>query len=301
MGLGLPGANDGAYYVANGAHGEYQYLTLESIVEAFVATYIGKDKICEGVNVSDVHFHATRALQELSYDTLRSIRSQELEIPPSLQMLLPRDFVNYVKFTWSDSGGVEHVIYPTSRTSNPTDIGYTASTDTYAFTGNVLNSDEVSDTVTNFKSATPVDNQNNSDDDDYDLLNGQRFGLDPQQAQVNGSFFIDYATGKVHFSSNIAGKTVIIKYISDGLSAGSKTDSDIPDGAAVVHKFAEEAMYKHILYACLLARKDSSPPTLQMIKKERFAATRNAKIRLSNIKIEEITQVLRGKSKIIKH
>ena len=36
-------------------------------------------------------------------------------------------------------------------------------------------------------------------------------------------------------------------------------------------------------------------------QKEKFAATRKAKLRLSNIKLEEITQVLRGKSKWIKH
>ena len=36
-------------------------------------------------------------------------------------------------------------------------------------------------------------------------------------------------------------------------------------------------------------------------RKEKIAATRKAKLRLSNIKIEEITQILRGKSKIIKH
>ena len=36
-------------------------------------------------------------------------------------------------------------------------------------------------------------------------------------------------------------------------------------------------------------------------KKEKFAAIRKAKIRLSNIKAEEISQVLRNKSKQIKH
>ena len=36
-------------------------------------------------------------------------------------------------------------------------------------------------------------------------------------------------------------------------------------------------------------------------KKEKFAATRQAKLRLSNIKLEEITQIFRGKSKQIKH
>ena len=36
-------------------------------------------------------------------------------------------------------------------------------------------------------------------------------------------------------------------------------------------------------------------------KKEKIAAIRQAKLRLSNIKIEEITQIFRGKSKQIKH
>jgi hypothetical protein len=37
------------------------------------------------------------------------------------------------------------------------------------------------------------------------------------------------------------------------------------------------------------------------LEKERYAKLRNAKIRISNIKLEEITQVMRGKSKWIKH
>ena len=37
------------------------------------------------------------------------------------------------------------------------------------------------------------------------------------------------------------------------------------------------------------------------LKKEKYAYTRTAKLRLSNLKIEELTQILRGKSKQIKH
>jgi hypothetical protein len=39
---------------------------------------------------------------------------------------------------------------------------------------------------------------------------------------------------------------------------------------------------------------------VQRFKKERFAESRKAKIRLSRIKIEEFTQVLKGLSKPIK-
>jgi hypothetical protein len=68
-----------------------------------------------------------------------------------------------------------------------------------------------------------------------------------------------------------------------------------------VHKFAEEAMYKWISYAILSSKSNIPEYQVNRLKKERFAAIRKAKLRLSNIKIEEITQILRGKSKQIKH
>ena len=138
-------------------------------------------------------------------------------------------------------------------------------------------------------------------DDEYGSLVGARYGIDPQHAQANGSFFIDESAGKFHFSSNISGKTVVLRYISDGIAATSNTSQAIDLTKSLVPKLAEEAIYKHMLYGVLSARKDSPAGTLAQIKKERFAETRKAKLRLSNIKLEELTQILRGGSKIIKH
>ena len=88
------------------------------------------------------------------------------------------------------------------------------------------------------------------------------------------------------------GETIALEYISDGLG----TDAEMK-----VHKFAEEAMYKHIAHAILATRANTQEYLVARFKKERFAAIRQAKLRLSNIKIEEITQIMRGKSKHIKH
>jgi len=60
-------------------------------------------------------------------------------------------------------------------------------------------------------------------------------------------------------------------------------------------------MYKHIAYAIVSTRSNVPEYIVQRFKKEKFAETRKAKLRLSNIKLEEITQILRGKSKQIKH
>jgi len=68
----------------------------------------------------------------------------------------------------------------------------------------------------------------------------------------------------------------------------------------VVHKFCEEACYKHIMYGILSSRSNIPEYIVQRFKKEKFAETRKAKIRLSNIKIEEFTQIVKGMGKQIK-
>ena len=299
MGLTLPGDNDAHYYGTPSERGKYQFLTLEDVVETFIATYVGVGKICENVRANDVYFHATRALQEFSYDIFRSINSWEIVVPDTLTTVLPRDFVNHVKLSWSDGAGIKHVIYPAIKTSNPTDIQQN-SDGTYYTSGNNLVSDDTSDTWENYKAAKPNEQQQDDyNDNDYKTMTDERYGIHPEHAQINGSYFIDYKNGNIHFASSLSGKTLVLDYISDGMNAGDS--GNVPYGAALVHKFAEEAMYKHIAYGCMLAMKDSSPGMLALLKKERFAETRKAKLRLSNIKIEELTQVMRGGSKWIKH
>ena len=422
-----------AYYDGDN-FGGYQVTSLQTIIDNFLATYVGEGKLLQNTLAADVSFHAHRALQELSFDTLKSCKSQEIEIPPSLTMPLPQDYVNYIKLSWVDSSGIKHIIYPTSKTLNPKailqnsdgdynltavgtlvsgsstivlDASYTnilvgmtvsspnittttvettstvsgittitvavaggatyTGTETLSFSnppdllaqeanslvltglawtsgddkitatssnnvevgmlvshedfavgttvidvnglvittstnatatetsGNVnfVSYEPISDTWSSYKSATPSENNNDDyEDDTYWPAEGSRFGLDPQHAQVNGSFYMDCSAGKIHFSSNISGKTVILEYISDGHGTTEEM---------VVHKFAEEAMYKWIAYGCLSARIDVPEYVINRYKKERFATTRKAKLRLSNIKLEELTQILRGKSKQIKH
>tara|TARA_R110000765_G_scaffold273401_1_gene372130 strand:+ start:314 stop:1249 length:936 start_codon:yes stop_codon:yes gene_type:complete len=311
--MGIVRDTPSTYYGTSGVHGSYRYIPLSEIIDSFAATYVGKGKLCEGVVLSDVNFHAMRGLQELSYDTLKSTKDWEVKIPSTLVLVMPLDYVNYIKVAWSDSNGIERIIYPTSKTSNPFDVnetledwgGFTPTNDVAGVTETAgTGTNDTSDTWTNYKSQTASDiGSVDADDmdDEYGNLVGGRYGIDPQHAQANGSFFIDEKSGKFHFSSNIAGKTVVLRYVSDGIASVSLTDQSIDLTKSMVPKLAEEAIYKHILYGVLLARRDSPAGLLAQIKKERFAETRKAKLRLSNLKLEELTQILRGGSKIIKH
>jgi len=497
MGL-LDNTTQQSYYQGDD-HGNYQFTSLDDIITQFKIAYVGESKLISKIKRADISFFAQRALQELSFDTFKSCKSQEILLPPSLQMILPRDYVNYTKVSWVDSSGVKHPLYPTSKTSNPTKIiqdsdgnyefpgahpvlvnqdfsstfavpwyksdvwtegtiaqqnvvlgtdaiavvsgelkftqhvhnswskdksrlyyayqkidvsnlntielsakgtaaaaatgvtggtlvmglidfdptgtntlnysasnnyseladpttinwlqtidnenaylewlpGSSAETKTFIEDSaidvsnhndvwviitskvdfstpsttasgvnsiddivltnteilNVLKTDpSTSTTWDNYKSNTPSENSNQDYEDDIHWkMKSNRYGLDPQHAQVNGSFYIDCKSGKIHFSSNVSGQTVVLDYISDSLG----TDEEMQ-----VHKLAEEAMYKHIAYAIVSTRSNIPEYIVQRFKKEKFAETRKAKLRLSNIKLEEITQILRGKSKQIKH
>jgi len=500
--MGLLNNNTHKEYYQGNDYGNYQFTSLEDIINQFMVVYVGENKMIPKASRIDVAFHAQRALRELSFDTLKSVKSQQIDLPPTLVMPLPHDYVNYTKLSWADSSGIKHPLYPTNSTSNPFQImqeddgeysfpeelelivnndfsaatigdrkpappwyrnslpninnyatiyanyliinevmtfyhrtrGLTSSygddsgwghamamwqqidvsdqdyvdisakgtavdmtngpgvlrfglstnpgdsntknlnDQTYASSGTnhlpeifdltapgsvgsyiewrsddgtevskellkvdvrahnqvyvlIVSYQEFSDinetlTATNYiddvsvtnsyastklqpavgntaesstwnsyKANTPSENQDDYQDDTYWPANGERYGLDPQHAQVNGSFYIDPRFGRIHFSSNISGKTVILDYISDSLG----TDAEMQ-----VHKFAEDAMYKWITHA-IISTSSYGQQLAPRFKKEKFAAVRQAKLRLSNIKLEELTQVLRGKSKQIKH
>lgn len=510
MGL-LDSTTQRSYYQGND-FGNYQFTSLEDIINQFMVVYVGDNKVIPKASRIDVAFHAQRALAELSFDTFKSVKAQEIVVPATLQMVLPHDYVNYTKLSWADSSGIKHPLYPTNSTSNPfsiqqdslgnyalgdsitpifnadfstalvdpwffsepiivgtdptglhavgddtigivdgvltfkhhawwhysgemsrayavwqkidvtgidyielsatgtsapasgtaedgvlyfgistvpgdvavnpqqangtiaqigngfnmiqsnninpPDLGYiewidgtssskvledadsidisaynevyvivksylnftglnspntstttsantTASTNSiddisiYFSTGLSANPEDRLRTLTagsstiwsSYKSGTPSENQDDYQDDTYWPANGERYGLDPQHAQANGSFYIDNRLGKIHFSSNISGKSVILDYISDSLGT---------DGEMQVHKFAEDAMYKYIAHA-MISGSSYGQQLVPRLTKEKFAAIRKAKLRLSNIKLEELTQILRGKSKQIKH
>ena len=294
MGL-LDNQTQAQYYASSNSanYGNYQFTTLENIINAFMYIYVGEGKIISKANRTDVQFHAMRAVQELTYDVLKSFKSQEIEIPNTLSMTLPQDYVNYIKLVRVGSDGIERNLYPASKTSDP----FAISQDTdgnYQFTGDDLTEQTPSNTSENFADAIPTNYQlydiNYSSDVEISV-EGRRYGLDPQHSQINGSFFIDNLRGLIKFGSALAGITVTLHYVSDGLG----TDSEM-----VIHKFCEEACYKHIAYGILSTRSNIPEHLVQRYKRERFAETRKAKIRLSNIKIEEFTQVLRGIGKQIK-
>jgi hypothetical protein len=240
-------------------------------------------------------------LQEFSYDTLKSVKSQELTIPPSLSVIIPQDYVNYTAISYIDQLGVKHPIYPANNlTTSPYEVPIQDAQGQP--TTDSIGDNLEGTSITNERWATANDRllNGNITAEDYwayggyltgNPFYGQRYGNEAQYAQRNGWFNMNERDGVIAFSSNLKDRLIVLEYISDGLAYD--LDSRIP-------KMAEDALYAHILYSILASRINQPEYVIQRLKRDRAAKLRNAKIRLSNIKLNEIVQVMRGKSKWIK-
>jgi len=296
------GAEDAIGTAVQENYGGYGYTSLNDIINGFIATYVGTQKLIADVKRTDVIFHAKRGLQEFSYDTLKSIKSQELTIPSSLSVIIPQDYVNYVNISYIDPLGVKHPIYPANNlTIAPYEVplqdgpGGNPTQDNFGD-----NLEGSSQTLELWGEANDSLLNGNITAEEYWAYSGwltgnpflgQKYGNEPQYTQRNGWFNMNERDGTIAFSSNLIDKRIVLEYISDGLAY--ELDMRIP-------KMAEDALYAHILYSILAGRINQPEYVVQRLKRDRSAKLRNAKIRLSNIKLSEIVQVMRGKSKWIK-
>ena len=287
-------------------YNSYSYIKVEDLVNNFLVAYVGEGKLIPSVKRTDVIFHTKRALQEFSYDTLRSIKSQELTIPYHLSVPIPQDYVNYVNVSWVDDSGVTRIIYPTTLTTNPytkpiqdsegiatqdnegQNLTGTSITEKRWDDRNTALLQEIRDDITGRLIADGLYGWYGNWFYGY----GQRYGMQPEVSQINGWFTINERNGTFSFSSDLKDKIIVLEYISDGLSY----DQDMK-----VPKLAEEAVYAYLSHVILASRINQPEYIIQRLRREKSAKLRNAKIRLSNIKPNEFVQIMRGKSKIIKH
>ena len=284
-------------------YGNYEYTSLDDVIDNFLIAYVGAGKLIPSVKRTDVIFHAKRGLQEFSYDTLKSVRSQELTVPLSLTLTIPQDYVNYVRFSWIDQMGVQHTIYPANEltlrpymnpvqddSGSPTQDNFDSNLEGTSQTEKAWNDNnprKLSGAFLNDYNVADLYWQNY-----YNNALGQRYGLNPVTSQRNGWFVIDDRRGQFGFSSDLKDKLIVLEYISDG----NAYDLDVK-----IPKLAEEALYSHILYSILSTSVGVQEYIVQRFKRERSAKLRNAKIRLSNIKLDQIVQVFRNQSKWIKY
>jgi hypothetical protein len=292
------------YYTNNGVvpedqnWGSYQYVSLADIVNNFMAMYVGNDKLVNNVKRYEVIFHAKQGIKMLHYDALRAIKTIEMNVGSNLKFILPSDYVNYVRISILING----VLRPLheNRQANSA-LGYLQDNN-----NNILfdNNGEVLVGT----SRLDLDRINQTLYEGPGLYNGcygwcvdglwcfgyevgARFRVDPASLSAGPHFRIN--NGVIDFSSGVSDQLIVLEYISDGMANGNESE-------IVVHKFAEEFVYRYVKWCLLNAKLGVPMYERKMARDEKHAELRNTKLRLSNLHPSRLLMTLRGQGQQIK-
>ena len=284
--------------------GSYQYVTLENIVNNFMLMYQGNNEIINNINRYQVLFHAKRGVQELNYDAMKEIKILELQVCDQLRFVLPPDYVNWVRISEQRDG----MLFPMTENIQTNWSGaYLQDNDCrilFDIDGNVLKpTDSFLDIQrlngqqqSMYLGSGPYNGQMGWNVDgnwcfDYNVQ--ARFGLNTETANINPTFSINKKGGVINFTSVMAGKFVVLEYVSDGLENGD-------DSSVSVNKMFEEFIYAYIKYSILNGRFGVQEYVINRARKDKSSLLRNAKLRLSNIHPGRLLMNMRGQNKLIK-
>ena len=281
----------------------YQHVTLSNIVNDFMLAEVGDGMLIPHVKQQLVEFHAQRAIQELNYDTLQSVKSREYQVEGDLFIKLPQDFIHTVGVFWLDDNGLKHYMNERVDSGNPEaplyddDGNYLYDENGTRLDANISTSlNEYNDRASKESFSTYLNYfagsfENEELYDRYYGYYGRRYGADPKHLNVNGTYVHDKAEHLIYIESTFTNRQIVLDYISDGLG-----DFD----TIKVHKFAEEAVYSYIRFKLIYGQRNMPLYEKQMAKKEYSISKRRAKHRLSQLG-QSLADTFRGKSKWIKH
>jgi hypothetical protein len=275
------------YYNSESDWGSYQYIPLSQLVDNFILNFVGDDKLLSNVKRYNVLSHFKRGIQEFNYDTVKEVKVLELELNDNLLLTIPHDFVSYVRISVVGQDGL---LRPLSKDSR-TEIGFAYLQDheyniLFDEDGYPLEAEET-EMIKRYKVGAPY-----SDVDCFEETNSANYGIKPDLNR-NGFFNIDKRRGVISFSSNIKGKVIVLEYVSDGLEYNNGEE-------VMIHKLAEEALYSYVKYAILNNKHGVQEYIVRRAEKNYFRDLQNTKIRMLDLRGDELLIMLNGRKKWLK-
>lgn len=283
----MPSLNPEIFY-SDPAKNSYVYVSLEDIVDDFISTYTGNSTIIGKANRRKIVRHAKMGIKQFTMNALRDFRAVELELGDTLDIVLPPDFVSYVRISYVNPSTGELMVLSENRDSvmgtaylQDHNANILFDNDGFILEGTTYY-DGLNDTITQRNFVSGVDMESQETD----------YRLDPTK-NINGTFQINTRQGRIHFSSDNASRVIMLEYVSDGLEFTDEADIK-------VSKLAEVAILNYINYNMMFS--DAGIPMYEKneAKKRFHAEYTNAKIKMMDIRIADTMLVLNAKRQYLR-
>jgi hypothetical protein len=276
------------YYTDEDNHGSYSFIPLEQVVNNFTQNYLGDDTLHGNIPRSKVIYQAKQGIREFTFGALKSPKVVELELGDNLDIIIPYDYVDYIRISWVNKETGQ--IHPMSvNTKTPLGVAHLQDNSAeilFDNTGDILIGTTAIEHINDQLKHHNTDGFN--DGGFYGAYGwgnwysiNQNWRLDTR-LNANGTFNISPDGKRIHFSSESAERIILLEYISDG--------NELLEKDMKIHKYAEDALYAYINDR--LSKNSIRLPDYEKrnIKRTYDTLYRNARVRLLGIKPQEFMQ-----------
>lgn len=275
-------------YYSDPAANSYIYVSLENIVDDFIDTFTGNGTLIGKANRRKIVRHAKMGIKQFTINALRETKKVELELGDTLDIILPPDYVNWVRVSYVNPTNGD-LMFLSVNDDLPAGTAYLQDHDAnilfdndgFILEGTTYHSQlKDSITVRNFVSGFDIEGETTD------------FKLDTTK-NINGAFKPIPREGRMHFSSDNASRVIMLEYVSDGLEFLNEADIK-------VSKLAEIAILHYINFNMMFS--DAGIPMYEKKQAEKIyrAEYTNAKIRMMDVRIADTMLVLNAKRQYLR-
>lgn len=266
-------------------HGNYQYVTLNSIIEDMVEDSLDPDSLLKNSRRSQFLKHTKRGIRAMNFNALNNPKILELEVGTSLSMILPVDYVDWIRLSVIKDDGFMYLLGENKNMN-------IAKTYLQAHDYQILFSDK--------GDPLEADSSNNAFASPFTRRVfhpsqcGDQKNQDTSMYNVNGEFNIDNERGAIAFSSDLSEMPIVIEYVSDGLE-----DEKIFGGNLKIHKYIVDAVHDYVFWQIIRKKRNVTAVEKGSARHEYFNSRRLAKQRISNFKVHEVLKAMTSATKFI--
>lgn len=264
-----------SYYSDEDQYGNYQYVSLKTILDGLLMEMEGDDDhYLKNLSRSLLLRYAKDAIREVNKEAANDVKGFSITVPDNLTWPLPQDFVKFVRISVNlldkVTGSYRLHKLDVNRNMNmmPDYLQDDQGELLFDSDGNILEADGINVMGSPYKRYKWCQNV-----DSYKLSQWGEFNYDRRI---------------MAFSSDLSDKEVVVEYVSDGLSA------DLSESEITVHKYIRRPIEDFIYYLAI-RRKRNIPQSEKEVAKRTFKTSLHAaKMDMADFDLNQIAKAVRG-------
>lgn len=279
----------GTYYEDKDNWGSYSFTTVNKVIDnLYLEAESDSDSYIKNVPRHLLVRYAIQGYKELNLSTNTSVKAIELGIGEKLQMVLPHDFIDYTEvFVVGEDCKLYLLDFNKDLNISPSYLQDDKYELLFDDLGNLIEVDGNNIYRKPYKSFL-VDGvyRDGCCCSGWSYSNHKRVNINTSQVSKFGEFAIDKKKGVIAFSSNLQGKDIVLRYVSDGMYQETVEDD------LKLDKRLQETLESYV-YHRAIERRRNVPANEKLRARNRYLKIRHdAVVLMADLTAQRINKIV---------